>query len=518
MARRRIRVEKIKEVIRYGVTTELSERAIGRALKVSRTVVTKYLEWFRDSGLSWEQAQELPDSKLLTVLEGTRAPETNARYERLAERFPTMVKELRRKGVTLQLLWEEYQRAHPDGYQSSQFCHHFHLWRKGTEVGMHIDHKAGEKLFVDYAGDKLAIVDPDSGAGQPVETFVAILAASELTYVEASATQQGEDWARSNERALHYYGGGTEVIIPDNLRSAVSRSDPYEPGINPQFDAFAQHYGVVIMPARVRRARDKALVENAVRLIYQRIYAPLRDRTFHSLDELNAAIRPLLEQHNARRFQRLPYSRRELFEQIERHTLKPLPRHHFPLQQIREVTVQFNYHVELREDRHYYSVPWHLRTRDPRTKVKLLYDERTVSIHYDNVRLVEYQRDRRAGGYTTLPDHMPPQHRWYAEWSPERFLRWGRALGPNVEAVIAKVLKDAKYPPQGFRACLGILNLEKSYGAPRLDRACQRALVYGLCSYRRIQNMLKLGLEEEHDQPQLNFPRHDNVRGSHYYN
>ena len=308
------------------------------------------------------------------------------------------------------------------------------------------------------------------------------------------------------------------MIIPDNLRSAVSRSDPYEPGINPQFDAFAQHYGVVIMPARVRRARDKALVENAVRLIYQRIYAPLRDRTFHSLDELNAAIRPLLEQHNARRFQRLPYSRRELFEQIERHTLKPLPQHHFPLQQIREVTVQFNYHVELREDRHYYSVPWHLRTRDPRTKVKLLYDERTVSIHYDNVRLVEYQRDRRPGGYTTLPDHMPPQHRWYAEWSPERFLRWGRALGRNVEAVIAKVLKDAKYPPQGFRACLGILNLEKSYGAPRLDRACQRALVYGLCSYRRIQNMLKLGLEEEHDQPQLNFPRHDNVRGSHYYN
>ena len=431
MARRRISVEKIKEVIRYGVTTELSERAIGRALKVSRTAVTKYLECFRGSGLTWEQAQELPDSELLAVLEGSRPPRTSARYERLAERFPMMVKELRRKGVTLQLLWEEYLRAHPDGYQNSQFCYHFHRWRKSAEVSMHIDHKAGEKLFVDYAGDRLAIVDPDSGKEQPVETFVAILAASELTYVEASATQQGDDWIRSNERALRYCGGGTQVIVPDNLRSAVSRSDPYEPGINATFDAFAQHYGVVIMPARVRQARDKALVENAVRLTYQRIYAPLRDRTFHSLDELNAAIGPLLEQHNGRRFQRLPYSRRELFEQIERHTLAPLPAHHFPLQQTREVTVQFNYHVELREDRHHYSVPWQLRTRDPRTKVKLLYDERTVSIYYDNVRLAEYRRDRRPGGYTTLPDHMPPQHRWYAEWSPERFVRWGRALGPT---------------------------------------------------------------------------------------
>ena len=320
MARRRISVEKIKEVIRYGVTTELSERAIGRALKVSRTAVTKYLECFRGSGLTWEQAQELPDSELLAVLEGSRPARTSARYERLAERFPMMVKELRRKGVTLQLLWEEYLRAHPDGYQNSQFCYHFHRWRKSAED----------------------------------------------------------------------CGGGTQVIVPDNLRSAVSRSDPYEPGINATFDAFAQHYGVVIMPARVRQARDKALVENAVRLTYQRIYAPLRDRTFHSLDELNAAIGPLLEQHNGRRVQRLPYSRRELFEQIERHTLAPLPAHHFPLQQTREVTVQFNYHVELREDRHHYSVPWQLRTRDPRTKVKLLYDERTVSIYYDNVRLAEY--------------------------------------------------------------------------------------------------------------------------------
>ena len=231
---------------------------------------------------------------------------TSARYERLAERFPMMVKELRRKGVTLQLLWEEYLRAHPDGYQNSQFCYHFHFWRKSAEVSMHIDHKAGEKLFVDYAGDRLAIVDPDSGKEQPVETFVAILAASELTYVEASATQQSDDWTRSNERALRYCGGSTQVIVPDNLRSAVSRSDPYEPGINATFDAFAQHYGVVIMPARVRQARDKALVESAVRLTYQRIYAPLRDRAFHSLDELNAAIRPLLEQHNRRRLQRLP--------------------------------------------------------------------------------------------------------------------------------------------------------------------------------------------------------------------
>ena len=257
MARRRISVERIKEVIRYGVTTDLSERAIGRALQVSRTVVTKYLECFRGSGLTWEQAQELPDSELLSVLEGNRPARTSARYERLAERFLMMVKELRRKGVTLQLLWEEYLRAHPDGYQNSQFCYHFHFWRKSAEVSMHIDHKAGEKLFVDYAGDRLAIVDPDSGKEQPVETFVAILAASELTYVEVSATQQSDDWTRSNERALRYFGGSTQVIVPDNLRSAVSRSDPYEPGINAHVRRVRRALWGSDHAARVRRRRPR---------------------------------------------------------------------------------------------------------------------------------------------------------------------------------------------------------------------------------------------------------------------
>ena len=246
MARRRISVDKIKEVIRYGVTTELSERAIGRALKVSRTAVTKYLECFRGSGLTWEQAQELPDSELLAVLEGSRPARTSARYERLAERFPMMVKELRRKGVTLQLLWEEYLRAHPDGYQNSQFCYHFHRWRKSAEVSMHIDHKAGEKLFVDYAGDRLAIVDPDSGKEQPVETFVAILGASELTYVEASAPRNRARLDPLQRRALRLAAAPRS----SSRQPAGGQSQRYEPGINAR-DAFAL-WGR-IMPARVRQ-------------------------------------------------------------------------------------------------------------------------------------------------------------------------------------------------------------------------------------------------------------------------
>lgn len=511
-------MDRIKEVIRYGMTTELSERAIGRALKVSRTAVTKYLECFRNTGLTWDQAESMADSQLLGLLDGNREPATSSRYQQLVQRFPGMVRDLRRKGVTQQLLWEEYLRQHPDGYSHTQFCYHFQHWRQSSEVRMHIEHKAGERLFVDYAGEKLAVVDRETGQARPVETFVAVLGASELIYAEASETQQSQDWIRSNERALRFYGGCVQAIVPDNLRSAVSRSDPYEPGINPLYDSFAQHYGLVIVPARVREPRDKALAENTVRLVYQRVYAPLRDRVFYSLEELNAAVREQLQVLNTKPFQKLPYSRQQLFEQIEKDVLKPLPAHWFPMKQPQEATVQFNYHVELREDHHFYSVPWRLRTREPSTTVKLLFDERTVEIYYDNVRIAEFQRDRSLGGYTTLPEHMPDHHRFYAEWSPERLIRWAAVVGPDVQAVIQQVLDQAKYPPQAFRSCLGILSLRKIYGAQRLNRACRRALAYRMCSYRRIHNMLKLGLEEEQEQTQFSFPSHENLRGSNYYN
>jgi transposase len=519
MARKRIRMEKIRQIIRYSITTEMSERQIARALNVSRTVVSKYAGAFKTSGLSLEELEGMADSELVSRLEGKDKTGKSVRYNELYERFPSFLKKLRKKGVTLQLLWEDYRRECSGGYEYSQFCYHFHAWRKSTSVSMHIDHKAGDKMFVDYAGEKLTYFDSSVGKHRSVEVFVAILGASELTYVEATESQKQEEWIRSNERALWYFGGCPQALVPDNVKSAVTRPDRYEPGINPTFDDFASHYGVVIVPARVRKARDKALVENAIRLVYQRIYARLED-SYSSLSRLNEEIGDLLKAHNNRRFQRLPISRRQLFEEIEKYTLRPLPTERYPMKSTHVATVQYNYHVELSVDRHYYSVPYVLRDEsgEKKTQVKMVYDERVVAIYYDNVRVVQYMRDRKPNGYTTLIEHMPPKHRWYAKWTPERFLSWAKALGEAVEEVIGKVLESRPYPQQAFNSCMGILNLEKRYGVKRLNGACRKALSFGMYSCRRIENILKQGLEGE-NQPDLDLklPEHENVRGSGYF-
>ncbi|MEE8423299.1 MAG: IS21 family transposase [Thermodesulfobacteriota bacterium] len=423
--------------------------------------------------------------------------------------------ELKKTGVTLMILWNEYQKENPDGYSYSQFCYHFQVWRNASKVTMHIEHKVGDKMFVDYAGDKRAIVDRKTGKEQPVEVFVAILGASQLTYAEASFSQKSEDWIRSNERAFIYCGGVTQAIVPDNLKSGVTQSNRYEPGINIMFDDFAGHYQTVILPARVRRPQDKALVENAVNLVYQRIYAPLRNRIFYSLEELNEAIWDLLEQHNNIPFQRLKTSRRELFDNIEKPVLKPLPKERYAIKQSKELTVQFNYHVELREDRHYYSVPWQLKGK----RVRVVYDDRNVAIYCDNVRIIQYKRDRSPNGYTTLHTHMPPHHRFYAQWSPERFIRWAQSIGDDVAEIIQMVLTSRKHPEQAFKTCMGILNLVKKHGPDRLNKACARALGFGFYSYKRIKNILDRGLEEEPliESRELTVSSHENIRGSLYY-
>ncbi len=520
MGRRRTGVKKVRDIIRYNHTSDLSERQIARALGVSRTVVARTLCAFRASGLDYSAVEQMPDSELEKSLETEKAPQNGSRYVELVALFPEMAVELKKKGTTLEWLWQKYIGEHPQGYQYSQFWLHFRQWCKSEEVSMHIEYKAGEAVLVDWAGDKLEVINGNTGQTWPLEQFVAILGASELTYVEARESQKEEDWIRANEGALRYFGGSPKALIPDNTRTAVIRPDPYEPGLNPVFDDFACHYGVVVVPTRVRRPRDKALVENAVRLVYQRISCRLRGKVFFSLAQVNVAIRELLEEHNHRSFSRLPYSRRELFERVEKSALRPLPTEPFVMKETTEATVGINYHVELREDRHYYSVPYALRRRDPPTRVKLVYDDRVVAIYYDNVRVVQHRRDRTPNGYTTLGEHMPPSHRWYAEWSPEKFLGWARSVGPATEAIITKVLESAAYPPQAFRSCLGILSLARPHGAERLNKACGKALRVGTQSGKRIKSILDLGLEEER-QPQLDLPplpHHENVRGSQYYN
>jgi transposase len=512
MARKRINMKKIREIIRFKETSDMSDRKIARALNISRPVVAQYIKDFNASGLTYEETKDMPDSRFLALFEKQRNKRCS-KYEDISKLFPYFVTELKKTGVTLMILWNEYHKKHPDSY--SQFCYHFQVWRNASRVTMHIEHKAGDKMFVDYAGDKLVIVDRKAGKERSVEVFVAILGASQLTYAEASFSQKSEDWIRSNERAFIYCGGVTQAIVPDNLKSGVTCSNRYEPGINVMFDDFAGHYQTVILPARVRRPQDKALVENAVNLVYQRIYAPLRNRIFYSLKELNEAIWDLLEQHNNTPFQRLKTSRREIFDNIEKQVLKPLPKERYAIKQCKELTVQFNYHVELREDRHYYSVPWQLKGK----RVRVVYDDRNVAIYYDNVRIIQYKRDRSPNGYTTLHIHMPPHHRFYAQWSPERFIRWAQSIGDDVAEMIQVVLKSREHPEQAFKICMGILNLVKEHGPDRLNKACARALGFGFYSYKRIKNILDRGLEEETltESRELPVSSHENIRGSQYY-
>jgi transposase len=514
MARKRTNVKKIREIIRFKESTDMSERKIARALNISRPVVAQYIRDFAATGLTYQDIRGMADSQFLALFEEQRNKKSS-KYEELSEQFPCFVAELKRTGVTLMILWEEYRIGHPDGYSYSQFCYHFQIWRNASKLTMHIEHKAGDKMFVDYAGDKLAIVNRATGKEMSVEVFVAILGASQLTYAEASMSQKSEDWIRSNERALLYFGGVTQAIVPDNLKSAVTKIDRYEPGVNIMYDDFAEHYDTVILPARASRPKDKALVENAVALVYQRIYAPLRNRSFGSLVELNEAISDLLDEHNARPFQRLKISRRQLFENIEKQILKPLPKERYAIKESKDLTVQFNYHVELREDRHHYSVPWQLKGK----RVRVVYDDRNVAIYYDNVRIIQHKRDYTPNGYTTLHIHMPPQHRFYAQWSPERFTKWAQSIGDDVAEMIRIVLKSKKHPEQAFKSCMGILNLVKKYEPARVNKACGRALEFGFHSYKRIKSILDNGLEEEPlaESKELTISSHENIRGSQYY-
>jgi transposase len=512
-------MQKIRDIIRLREQTGLSERQVGRALKVSRTVVARTMVQYRASGLTAEAVEAMADSELERVLWKKDRLVDTARYQALESRFPAMVVELKKKGTTLEWLWSQYQEEVADGYQYSQFCLHFQRWSAAGELWMHQEHKAGECMYSDWAGDALVVVNANTGADWPLSVFVGTLGASGLTWAQACENQEQPAWVRSNEGALRYFEGSPEALIPDNLKTAVAKSDRYEPQINPVFEEFARHYHLAVFPARVRKPQDKALVENAVGLVYQRVYCPLRGKSFRTLAEVNAAICELVDAHNNRPMQRLGISRRELFERTERQALRTLPVDRFAMKDIQMATVGVNYHVELREDRHYYSVPHYIRTREPKTEVKLVYDERVVAIYHDNLRVAQHARDRTPNGYSTLEEHMPESHRHQGEWSAERLIAWATQIAPEVHEVIGKTIESRTYAPQAFRACLGILSLHRRYGTLRLTLACRRALSYGSHSYTRIRNILAQGLEQE-NQPDLEpalVPVHENLRGATYY-
>ena len=509
---RRLSMEKIREIIRLK-EAGLSDRMIHRALFVSRPVVKEYVEKIRSAGLDYTAIRDMADESLTEVIEGRKS--ASERYQTLSNLFEHVSKELMRPGVTLQRLWQEYRSEHPDGYSYSQFCYHFQVWRSTSELSMHIEHKVGNKMFIDFAGNKLEIVDKETGQLKEVETFVSVLGASQYTYVEAVATQQKEDGIRATQNAFRYFGGVTCAVVPDCMKTAVTRPDKYEPDINPEYADFSRHYQTVILPARPNRPKDKALVENAVRIVYMWIYAALRDRIFHSLEELNFAIRQELEKYNAKPMQKRGISRKALFEQIEKQALAPLPTEPYVIRRFKSLKVQFNYHIFLSEDKHHYSVPYRYRTK----QVTVIYSDSVVEIFYNNQRLAFHKRVRTANGYTTIKEHMPSQHRVMSDWNPERLINWARKLGEYVEVVISHILRRAEHPEQAYKVCLGILNLTRTVEAERLNKSCRKVVEFGNYSLKGIRNILKNKLEEQQIDCFETLPprNHQNIRGNNYY-
>jgi len=515
MANNPIRMSKIRQILQLHHQGR-SKLQIATQTGIARNTLKKYLKQFTESKLTFHEISELSDKDLEELFAKPPEQPISEKLQTLFHLFPTIDKELKKKGMTRQLLWEQYKAHHPDGFGVSQFKHYYARWKAQVNPVMRMEHKAGDKLYVDFAGDKLSVVDAGTGEIKAVEVFVAILGASQLTYVEAVASQGKEDFIAACENALHFCGGVPAAIVPDNLKAAVTKSSKYEPTVNETFLDFAQHYSTTILPARSYRPRDKALVENAVKIVYSRIYAKVRAGVYHSLEQLNAAIKAALEEHNNAHLKGRNYSRRQQFEEVERAALMPLPPLRYELKKCLYATVAKNGHVALSADKHYYSVPYRYIGK----KVKLLFSRHSVEIYYNYERIALHTRARLAYHYTTDKEHLASTHRFVAEWTPQKFIQWAEAIHEDVKLYILKVLERKQHPEQAYKSCVGILSFAKKIEKERLVKACQRALGYGAYNYKTIQTILEKELDKK-DTPSetdhLSMPFHDNIRGENYY-
>ena len=512
MPRDRISMNKVREIIRLHELGNLGQRAISRALNVSRPVISEYISKIEKAGLCYNTIKDMDDDTLTQIITDNIAPSNN-RYSLLRQKFEYFSKELKRTGVTLERLWQEYREEHPDGYSYSHFCYHYQVWRNTSELTMHINYKAGDKMLVDFTGKKLHIVNKQTGEITEVETFIAVLGASQYTYVEAVASQKKHDWIKANQNALYFFGGVPRAIVPDCLKSAVTTPDKYEPDINPEYADFARHHQTAILPARPGHPKDKALVEGAVSIIYTRIYAALRNQLFHNLEELNTAIRVELEKHNNVPMQRLKVSRKQLFEDIEKKELVALPVDKYERRSFKSLKAQFNYHIYLSDDKHYYSVPYRYRAK----QLNVIYTDSVVEIFHKNNRIAFHKRNPMVNGYSTIKEHMPTRHREYAEWYPERFIKWASKIGNSVETVISTILSAKKHPEQAYKTCLGILKLTDKYDNCKLNDACKKAISFNYFSYKGIRKILENNIQNCQDDLFPSLPSHSNVRGSQYY-
>lgn len=518
MANITISMNKIRQILRL-YDQGMGKQTMADYVGVSRTTVKKYIAAFDACGFPVKEVDALNDTELNELFGeiNMKVRSVKPKMEALTRCFPLMEKELKRTGATRQLLYQDYIKEFPDGYKYTQFCSYFRLWQQRVNPTMHRTHKVGDKLFVDFAGKKLSYVDTQSGEVVETEVFVALLGASQLTYVEAVATQQKEDFVKACENTLHYIGGVPSAIVPDNLKAAVTKSHRYEPTLNQTFEAFAHHYGTCILPARAYKPRDKALVEGAVRIMYTRIYMPVKQNTYYSLAELNAAIWKYLEIHNEQKLQGRTYSRRQQFEEIERKELKALPVDRFEIQEQFWSKVKTDGHVCLGPDKHYYSVP----VRFLNCRVKILFSASTVEIFHKAERIAVHKRDRTRHAYTTNSNHLNNLHRYSSERSPAVFLQRATDIHENVRLVIESILQSGRHEDQITRSCEGVLSLAKKFGHERLAGACRRAMDFGVHTrFKSIQSILEKNMDGHrenmfsHERPA---PSHDNIRGEKYY-
>ncbi len=506
-------MRKIKEILRLKFELGLKNREIARSCLIPHTTVANYLRRARDAGLTWPLPPDLDEGTLERQLFADD-PWARTRETRLPD-FASIHEEFRRhRHVTLQLLWEEYKESQPDGYQYSRFCELYNRWVQKLDLVLRQDHRVGEKMFVDHAGPTVPIVDRETGQVHEAAIFVAVLGASNYTYAEATWNRNLASWIGSHIRTLEFFQGVPAVTVPDNWKTAVKDPCYYEPDLNPTYRDFAQHYGTVIIPARVRKPRDKAKVEAGVLIVERWILAALRKYTFHTLAELNLAIRELLVKLNQRKFRKLDTTREKLFEELERPALKPLPPEPFTFAEWKKARANIDYHVEI--ERHYYSVPYQLVHQEVEARIAAA----TVEIFLKGRRIVTHTRSFVPGKHTTLPEHRPKKHQ-NLEWTASRMIERGLVIGTSTAAALERIMESRKHPELGYRSCLGVLRLGERYGRERLETACRRAVALNACSYRRIKSMLETGLDRQPLEPvatpAAHTDVHANVRGAGYY-
>lgn len=503
-------MRKIHEVLRLHFEHGRSKREIARIIKASPTTVSDYLARAKVAGLSFPLPPEFDDAALERLLFPPSEPSS---VKRPAPSWATVHNELRRKGVTLELLWQEYKAEQTDGLQYSAFCDHYRRWRQQLSLSMRQAHTPGERLFVDYAGQTVDVTDGATGEIRGAQVFVAVLGASNYTYLEATWSQQLPDWIGSHVRALEFFGGCTELWVPDNLRSGVTKASRYEPDLNPTYHDLAEHYGVAVLPARARRPKDKAKVENGVLVVTRWVLARLRHQRFFSLNELNRALRTLLLDLNQRPFKKLPGCRASAFAEMDQPALRPLPQQRYEYAEWKVARVGVDYHVEI--DGHYYSVP----CQHARAQVDVRVTKATVEVFQRGQRIASHAYCTFKGRHTTIETHMPTAHREVAGWNATTLTARAAAIGPRCAVLVERLLHQRRHPQQAYRSCLGVLSLGQQYGVERLEAACARALKYSAVSWKSVQAILKNGLDLQPQGAQrtLDLPEHDNLRGAAYY-